>query len=148
MRVTYLWTAPSGYLTACVGELVRRRQHEVTLLTMAGFDDAPFSETAEPWHRTLTPAEQGSYADLRAAVAQTMPDIVVVAGWSQPGYARLIHDPAFRRVRFVLAADTPIRFDWRQFFARAKIGRLLGNVDAVCVPGDRGYQVMRYWKVP
>jgi glycosyltransferase involved in cell wall biosynthesis len=148
MKVTSLWTAPSGYLTACVAELVRRGRHEVALLSTPGFDDAPFSETAEPWHRTLSPTEQGSYADLRAAVAQTAPDIVIVAGWSQPGYARLVHDTAFRRARFVLAADTPIRFDWRQFVARAKIGRLLARVDAVCVPGDRGYQVMRYWKVP
>ncbi len=148
MRVTYLWTAPSGYLTACVTELVRRERCEVALLTRASSANAPFVGLAEPWHRTLTPTEQGSYAELRAAVDKTTPDIVVVAGWSQPGYARLVHDPTFRRVRFVLGADTPIRFDWRQFVARAKIGRLLRSVDAVCVPGDRGYQVMRYWKVP
>jgi glycosyltransferase involved in cell wall biosynthesis len=148
MKVTYLWTAPSGYLTACVAELVRRERCDVALLTRAVSSNAPFAELAEPWHRTLTPAEQGSYTALHAVVAQTKPDILVVAGWSQPGYARLFYDPAFSRVRIVLGADTPIRFDWRQFVARAKIGRLLRRADAVCVPGDRGYQVMRYWKVP
>ena len=148
MNVTYLWTAPSGYLTACVGELVRRKKHDVTLVSTPSADSAPFDGPQPPWHRTLTHAEQSRYASLRAAVADTAPDIVVVAGWSQPGYARVVHEPAFRKVRFVLAADTPIRFDWRQFVARAKIGRLLRKVDAVCVPGDRGYQVMRYWKVP
>jgi glycosyltransferase involved in cell wall biosynthesis len=47
-----------------------------------------------------------------------------------------------------MTADTAIRFTWRQRLAPLRIGRLLKRVDALNVPGDRGYLVMRSWGVP
>jgi len=92
--------------------------------------------------------QRGDYRLIRELVLAAAPDVVVIPGWGHQPYCQLVSDRSFRNVKFVMNADTPLRFDTRQFLARFVIGGLLRRVDAVVVPGDRGYQLMRYWKVP
>ena len=150
MNITYCWTSPSGYLAACMAELAARDGVNATLLTWDSADDAPFkldAITVRNQH-VLSESDRHSYEKIKTLVLGTKPDMVFICGWAHPQYVRLVHDPDLRGVKFVIGADTPIRFDWRQQIARLKIGGLLQKVDAVCVPGERGFQVMRYWKVP
>jgi glycosyltransferase involved in cell wall biosynthesis len=150
MNITYLWTSPSGYLSSCIRALVQRPGVCVTLIAWEVGDDAPFDKTAvdvENQH-SLDEATRADYAAVKKLVVESRPDVVVIAGWAHEPYVRLCFDPALSTAKFVIGADTPIRFDLRQLFARLKIGGLLKKVDALCVPGERGFQVMRYWKVP
>lgn len=150
LKITYLWTAPSGYLAACIRALQNNPSVKASLISWEPAADAPFTNASMQVsnHRLLADHERTSYTAIKQAVLETQPDMILVAGWAHPPYVRLIHDPSFANVRFVIGADTPIRFDFRQFVARLKIGRLLRRADAICVPGERGFQVMRYWKVP
>lgn len=150
LNITYLWTAPSGYLAACIRALQLHREVRASLISWQPASDAPFSRSAMHVdnHHLLGDADRFSYEKIRQLVAATEPDVVVVAGWAHAPYVRLVHDSLFDQVRFVIGADTPIRFDFRQLVARLKIGPLLRKADAICVPGERGFQVMRYWKVP
>lgn len=150
MNITYCWTEPSGYLSACISELASRRGVEVQLITWATAADAPFEEGGSSAYgrHVLSAAERNDYSTVKTLVLKSNPDVVFIVGWAHPPYVRLVTDPDLRSCRFVMGADTPIRFDWRQKIAPFKIGGLLRQLDAVCVPGDRGFQVMRYWKVP
>jgi glycosyltransferase involved in cell wall biosynthesis len=150
MKVTYCWMEPSGYLTACVSELSRRPDVEVSLMTWETAAVAPFAglENRGVRSRVLTRAERDDPAVVARAVCETNPDVVVISGWAHRPYVRLLDEPSLRHAKFAMTADTPLRFDWRQRLARLKIGRLLRRVDAIVVPGERGYQLMRYWGVP
>jgi len=150
MNITYLWTAPSGYLAACVRALQSIPNVTASLVTWQSNAEAPFASAATDVanHHVLCDTERFEYGAIKRLVADLNPDVIVVAGWAHAPYVRLFHDPLFKNVRFVIGADTPIRFDVRQLVARFKIGSLLRRADAICVPGERGFQVMRYWKVP
>jgi len=150
MNITYCWTEPSGYLAACLNELARRPGLKVTLIHWAPSAIAPFdlSLFRDVTPRVLTETERNDPALVRDVVADSKPDVVVFAGWAHRPYVSLLDEPRLRDARFVMTADTALRFTWRQRLAPLRIGRLLKRVDAVNVPGDRGYQVMRSWGVP
>ena len=150
MNITYCWTAPSGYLSACMSELAARQGINASLILWESSSEAPFDEASvsSPRQHVLSESNLHNYAVIKKLVLATRPDVVFIVGWAHFPYVRLVYDNDLRGVRFVIGVDTPIRFDWRQQFARLKIGRLLAKVDAVCVPGERSFQVMRYWKVP
>lgn len=150
MNITYCWTSPSGYLAACCAELAKRSGVNATLISWQTTADAPFELQADPRLRqhVIADADRNDYQRIKNLVVESNPDVVFVVGWVHAPYVRLVHDRDLSHVKFVVGADTPIRFDWRQRIARLKIGSLLHTADAICVPGDRGFQVMRYWKVP
>lgn len=150
MNITYCWTEPSGYLAACVNELALRPGVNVTLLQWAPSSIAPFdlSIFRHVAPRVLSETERHDTTLVRNLVADSKPDVVVFAGWGHRPYVRLLDDGRLRGARFVMTADTALRFTWRQRLAPLRIGRLLRRVDAINVPGDRGYQVMRSWGVP
>jgi glycosyltransferase involved in cell wall biosynthesis len=81
-------------------------------------------------------------------VVDSRPDVVVFSGWMHRPYRALTRSSRLSRARFVMGADTQIRFDVRQRLARVRIGGLLRRLDAVLVAGERGLQLMRYWNVP
>lgn len=150
MRITYCWTEPSGYLAACIAELSRRPGVTVTLLTWETVADAPFSAAAlgAANARVLSRSERDDAALVEDLVVASRPDVVVFSGWMHRPYRALTRSARLSRTRFVMGADTQIRFDWRQRLARFRIGGLLRRVDAVLVAGERGFQLMRYWGVP
>ncbi len=150
MRLTYCWTEPSGYLAACIAELAGRPGVEVSLLTWEIHESAPFSTAAlgGSHARVLGRRERDDGPLVERLVAETNPDVVFISGWAHPPYTGLLKSPRLTGVKFVMGADTPIRFDWRQRLAPFRIGGLLRRLDGVVVPGERGYQLMRYWGVP
>jgi glycosyltransferase involved in cell wall biosynthesis len=150
MNITYCWTEPSGYLAACLNELARRPGVNVSLLhwsppSIAPFDLGLFRDVTP---RVLSEGERHNTSAVRDIVAGTRPDVVVFAGWAHRPYVSLLDEPRLRGAKFVMTADTALRFTWRQRLAPLRIGGLLKRVDALNVPGDRGYQVMRSWGVP
>lgn len=150
MRITYCWTEPSGYLAACISELASRPGVDVSLFTWETHASAPFSSTAlgRSAARVLTRSEREDAGLVDRLVSETQPDVVFIAGWAHRPYTALLKSPRLAQAKFVMGADTPIRFDWRQRLAPLRIGGLLGRLDGVVVPGERGYQLMRYWGVP
>lgn len=150
MRFTYCWTEPSGYLAACIAELARRPGVEVTLLTWETSAAAPFAAGAVAGAnaRVLSRRERDDAGLVEDLVVESRPDVVVFSGWAHRPYRLLTRSSRLARARFVMAADTQIRHDWRQRVARLRIGGLLRRVDAMLVAGERGYQLMRYWRVP
>jgi glycosyltransferase involved in cell wall biosynthesis len=150
MRITYCWTEPSGYLASCISELASRPGAEVSLLTWETDASAPFSgDTLRGARgRELSRRERADTGLVERLVAETSPDVLFISGWAHRPYTALLESPRLAKAKFIMGADTPIRFDWRQRLAPFRIGSLLRRLDGVVVPGERGYQLMRYWGVP
>lgn len=150
MNVTYCWTAPSGYLAACIRELAKRPGLDVSVVVFEPAASAPFDPGLFRGvdTRFLRGHERRDAATVADIVISSRPDVVVFCGWAHRPYVQLLDEPRLRGTKFVMTADTAIRFDWRQRLAPLRIGRLLRRVDGVLVPGDRGALLMRSWGVP
>jgi glycosyltransferase involved in cell wall biosynthesis len=85
---------------------------------------------------------------VRDIVMAHRPDVLVVSGWNNPAYVRLGFDPIFENSRRVMAMDNPFRGDWRQHLGRWKLVRYLRRMDTVWVPGERAWQLARFFGVP
>jgi glycosyltransferase involved in cell wall biosynthesis len=57
-------------------------------------------------------------------------------------------NPALSKAKFVMAIDTPMKYDargrFRQWAGRMKLRRLLGEIDRIIVPGERSWQYARF----
>lgn len=150
MNITFLWTRPSGYMAACVRALSSTPDTTVTYISIRPHRDSPF-DGLDFGHANAPEIDclQASNTKFVSELVQaTHPHVVVVAGWSVKAYVKSVRTLRSSGVRLLLAADTPIRHDFRQKWAFLKIGRLLRRVDGILVPGERSYQLMRYWGVP
>jgi glycosyltransferase involved in cell wall biosynthesis len=148
MKVVICWTSYSGYMAACWRELAAIGGVDVHVLCITGEgveSNTAFVRTmpAGVSHSLLSEREHTDPAKVRAVVEAQRPDVVVIPGWSQPSYTRLIDAPGLSRARFVLAMDTPYRGDLRQQVARLWLARLLRRIDRVVVAGERAREYAR-----
>lgn len=152
LKVLFCWSDISGYIGACWSALARRPEVRLRVLALRPSDSfsAPFDDsvTAGLDCRLLDTRERRDAALVKRLVLEDRPDVVVMSGWMHRSYVRLLRDPELRGVRFVCAVDTQIEHDWRQQLAPLKIGGFLKRIDAIAVPGERGYQLMKFWGLP
>jgi glycosyltransferase involved in cell wall biosynthesis len=153
MRVLICWAGTSGYMTACWKEAQKSLGLELEILALdkflsgnAKFDSAAITDGLSC--RFLNEDEWGDDEVVAAAAREFRPDVVVISGWFYRPYTRLAMNRSLAGVPFILSMDNPLTRNWRQRLAPLKIGRLLRRVDVVWVPGERGWQLARYWKVP
>ena len=149
VRVMVCWTEVSGYMGACWRAWARRSEVDLCIIAFSApagtFDD----QVVGGGPCIVLDSEQRFDSRwIEAAVLDYEPDVVVLPGWAHGAYVRLASRPRLADAGFVMAMDTPRRFDWRQRLARLKIGRYLDRMDRVVVAGERSWQYARYLKVP
>jgi glycosyltransferase involved in cell wall biosynthesis len=144
MRVVLCWTGYAGYLAACWRFL--REQPGIELTVLAVRPTEPYQESLlAGLPIQLFSAEEGQCGTLiRKALDRANPDVVVIAGWAIPGFLAPLRDARFRRVRFVLAMDTPWRGDLRQWLAPLRLSWLARRCAAVIVPNQRASRYARF----
>ena len=154
MRIAICWTDISGYMAACWRALAARPGVSLRVLCFA-----PASDTAAPFDRSLVagldvhflaPEQRDDAKFVRARIVEFAPDAVLIPGWVYKSYNSLVSDPELARssCRYAMAMDTPLKHNWRQRFARFKIGGLLNRLDRVFVAGERAFQYARRLGVP
>ena len=138
MRAAVLWTGLSGYLNACLKELVSREGLELFVSHQASVPDAPFSDDQFAWiPRRLVWRSMVDFTSLRAQLRAFDPEIVVFCGWHVPGYRRIARELAERCFR-IMAMDNCWKATPKQW-----LGTLIAPwyvrplADAVWVPGER-----------
>lgn len=92
---------------------------------------------------TWTPVpeeKRENVAWLLERIKESTPDVVVLSGWANPAYRALPLNAADRPIRYVLAMDTPWRGTVKQWLAPFALANYLQRIDAVFVPGERGWQ--------
>lgn len=152
MKVVICWIGVSGYLAACWRALAARPGIDLRLVLFptVGNANAPFrADLAEGLPADLL--EEKHTADVErvvSLVAAHSPQIVVIPGWVVPSFKALATHPKLRGAKFILTMDTPRRDNWRQKFARLKLGRFLDRMDRIIVPGERSWQYARQLQFP
>lgn len=151
MKLLIGWTEVNGYMAACWRELLA--DPEIELLIVAGkpgsllannsycidgFDDLPI--------RYLDP-EQFHGRCIENIANEFKPDVICMPGWSFSGFRRLAFQKDFSNCRIVLASDNPFRSSLRQRIGRFVLRRFLNRMDMVIVPGERGWQLARYFRI-
>lgn len=142
MKVVICWTSYSGYMAACWRELAAIGGVRVHVLCLTGENVEGYTAFDRVMpdgvsHSLLTEREYSDPAAIRAVVEAERPDVVVLPGWSQPAYTRLVEAPGLRGAAFIMAMDTPYRGDLRQQVARVWLARLFRRIDRVVVAGER-----------
>jgi glycosyltransferase involved in cell wall biosynthesis len=147
LRVVICWTGISGYLTACWRALAARPGIDLHVICfpVVGNADAPFaSDVTEGLSVTaFAPDDVNNPDKIATALIALRPEVVVIAGWAIPAYNALLTNPALATARFAMAMDTPRKDNWRQKFARFRLGKFRARVERVIVPGERSYRFAR-----
>lgn len=153
MRIVICWTEIAGYTAACWRALAGCPGIDLHVLAWP----SSFTRTGSQYERSLVEGlpvrlleeqEQQDRDLIASLVTEKQPDIVLMGGWAERPYRRLVWDQRLRNARMVLAMDTPWRGGFRQRFARLKIGRFIDRLDGIFVPGIRGQQFARHLKMP
>lgn len=151
MRVSFVWSAPTGYLAACLTELAAARGHDVQLLSGSAELGATrlygALDAAAEWHR-LEPAALRDPARVKELVTGFRPDAVVFSGWHNPACRALAHDPALARTGRLMTMDTPWQGTLRQRLGRILRGRYLARMHLVVTAGERARILARALGVP
>jgi len=159
MRVLICWSSISGYMASCWIEMTNNKYIDINILCFDpraqnqndASQDLPYcteSLIGELQCEVLTGEERVDKGVISSIVREFRPDVVVIAGWFYRPYTRLVRDRSLAHAKFIMVMDTPLNFSWRQRLARLRIGGLLNRMDRVWVPGERGWQLARYWNIP
>lgn len=153
-RVLFLWSRYSGYMAACWKRLSAIETMDVEVVAIESNPSDRSDPTFIPkmldgvTARLIPHADADDYPRLKRHLPDETPDVLVVSGWQHPGYVQAIRQNHFGSSALIVCSDNPIRHTWRQRLGILKIRWLLDRASRVMVPGDRGYQLMKSWKLP
>lgn len=151
-RIVFCWPLISGYMAACWQELSKRPDIDLFVIGFAPKDDDLVAFSSEIMagveHRLLINNERYDWKLIRSIILSIQPDMLFISGWFHPPYKRLYYDKMLGNIPIVLVMDNTLRLDWRQRLAPFLIRPILNRVRFVFVPGERSWQLARYWNVP
>jgi glycosyltransferase involved in cell wall biosynthesis len=138
MRIAILWIELTGYLNACFRELASRDGVELFVAHRASGPDYPFSSKQFDWiSRRFVWHTASDLAALGPKLEEFHPDVLVIAGWSEPGYRKVARAWKSRALR-VMTMDNCWFGSLSQY-----IGCLTSDfyvrtlTDAMWIPGER-----------
>lgn len=148
LRVVVCYTLVNGYMAACWRELAQRDDIELFVIGFASGRSDLVAFPADIMDGVpsllLTEEERANPEIIGRVIVDAKPNILFISGWFHKGYRKLFSNPRLRDTRIVLMMDNQFRGDWRQFFGRFVLRRLMRRVSCVFVTGDRSFQFARY----
>ena len=153
VRIAFCWDVINSYMAACWRVLAARGNVELSVIAVGSNrsrTEFQYSTSiTDGFNCTLITADETKDSkEVSSLVNSYSPDIVFISGWSMPAYVDLVYDKRLRGIPKVMAMDTNLKRDWRQFLAPLKIGNYLRRMAAIFVPGERSRQLARYWGIP
>ena len=148
MKITFCWSAISGYMAACWRELASRagvRLHVIAHRPTGSDFSASLMEGVS--HRFLDEGEAADVARVEELVAETHPDVVAMTGWWLKPYRSLLLATRLGHAKFIMGIDSPWRTEL-QYLSRLRYWRYLNRVDQFFVTGERSWQYMKKLGVP
>ncbi len=143
MKVAYCWSSISGYMAVCWREL--NASDAVDLFCLANQPREGFSVDVMSGvpHRLLNVEEREDFNTVLEIVLEQQPDVLVVSGWGNPVYRRLVQHPELRKIPAFMCMDTPYRGNIRQRLAPIRLRSFLRCIDYAVVGGERAWQYAR-----
>lgn len=143
VRVTFCWSAISGYMAACWKALARRPEIDLHVIAHDGSDNQFSARVLEGLsYRLLAPAERENSTLITRLIADQQPDVVAMTGWWLPAYRRQVKARSLRNCRFIMGVDSPWRHEG-QFLTRLRYFSTLSHIDSFFVAGERAWQYVR-----
>lgn len=142
MKVAFLWTNISGYMTACWRALDSMDDIEVSICAFRPGEMAPFTAemVAGLNHRLLDSRERKNSNMWRRYIDNAQADIYVICGWGTTAFASLSEYVHSRGAKAIVVLDTPFEGRWHQYLTRFKYRKLFAHTDMFVVTGERSYQ--------
>lgn len=153
MKTLILWARLPSYLAGFCRYLEQQPNHEVIVAGLAdatpGSSAALFSDSLYRGVKTIRMDRDQIESDAFIAdrIREHSPDALIISGWQFPPYRRLYGDRSFQHIPKILSCDNTWRGTVRQRLGRFVLSKLFRNAARVWVPGKRGRQLMRHWKV-
>jgi len=146
MRIAILWTHASGYSAACWRDL--QATDGITLKVWAysskeTASNAPFDEALllEGIDCVLLDARQAEdFQFLERAVCDYRPDVVLVSGWSNRAYRKLMASADLKCGTKIMGMDNPWSGTWKQYATCWLRNRYVKRFDYIWVAGERTRQ--------
>lgn len=150
IRIAFCWTEISGYMAACWLALASRRDCKILVLALEGNASAPFDPSLMEGidHELLDLGQREDAQIIIKKLDAFGADVLVFNGWFHKPYVVVSKELSLKRLPQVLTIDNPAQFNWRQRFGRLLARAHINRAAAVIVPGERAFQLMRYWKTP
>lgn len=149
MRIAIFWSELSGYVNACLKELVATHGNELLVcrITKRGPGKRPYDDKLFSWMPKLITLPDGSAKhkdQLSKEASEFQPDVAIVSGWAFPVYRQVARDLKRKGVYVIGTCDNP----WlgtlkQQFGALISPWYLHSMFDVMWVPGERATQFAR-----
>ncbi|MGE5490053.1 MAG: glycosyltransferase family 4 protein [Actinomycetota bacterium] len=144
MRVAVLWSELSGYLNACLKELVQTGGAELFVAHVPPSQAAPFDVASFEWIGDRYLWEEGrGHDDFLPRLERFGPDVILCVNWHHREYREALKRFRGRAVR-IFASDRPWTGTLRQWLGAATSRFYLHPLcEAIFVPGERQVEFAR-----
>lgn len=146
MRVVVWWELLSGYMAACWRALAEQPGIELFVIVKQAElakTNAAFSPSLlDGIPSIVLPPEEAMDADrVAGCLGGQPPDVLLIAGWINPAYPKVLARPELARTKLVLATDTPSHMRLHRYLTgRVRRRALFSRADHVFVAGERARQ--------
>ncbi len=155
MRIAILWSHASGYSAACWRALqaIEGTQLKVWAYSSDGqAKDAPFIDQRLVHDldcRLLNPHDLTNFESIKKSLADFEPDGILVSGWQNKSYRKLVMSKELNAVTKIMGMDNPWSGTLKQLFSCSLRNRYVRNFSYLWVAGERTRQfATRISKVP
>jgi glycosyltransferase involved in cell wall biosynthesis len=141
MKILVLHSRLSGYYAACL-TLLRSAASKMKVVARSNQQDAPFDEALLATLGEVVERESLSDHDLLQLASELNPDVVLVAGWADPGYVKVCRKLKAKEVLVISGCDTQWKGSLRQYLASAiSPWHVQKFIDVLWVSGERQRQL-------
>ena len=143
MRVVVLYTRLTTYWTACMERAVELCEAEFLVYRYAPSDQAPFQISSLPGI-TIHAKEDFNAEQIQGAIEEFRPDLLYVAGWSDPVYKKLALKARGMGIRTIVGMDNHWLGTTRQYLASLLSKWMVRRYfDMIWIPGKPQYRFAR-----
>ena len=142
MRIAVLFSCLSGYTAACLQTLRETHDAELLVIRTPPSENAPFDDRHFDWIDRLYDRDEMSVGDMRYIVGDFSPDAILLAGWFDRGYLKVVRAARDDGVPVISGCDSQWRGLWKQQVARiAAPWYLHSAIDVLWAAGERQRQL-------
>lgn len=142
MKIAFIWTNISGYMSSCWHELNSYENVEVCVCAYEPSEFAPFDKSILGGldYTLLSREERVDLLCWKEYVNSVQADVYVICGWVNPHFEKLALYIKSKGSKVVVVLDTPFEGKLRQYLTRFRYKRLFDHTDMFVATGERSYQ--------
>ena len=118
MKVLFLTSKLSGYMTSCVKALGNEPETQITIIHWPQSELAPFEISLGEHIRSLPKNKFSSFKKFKNFSLEYAPNIVIMSGWMDKDYLKIGKILKQKGTMVIAGSDTQIKYSFRQFIGK------------------------------